>query len=68
MHPSVRSLLDFFEFDSVPPQEVSRRFTVFARTIAERSPDHPETAVALRKLLEARDCAVRAALFQAVAT
>jgi hypothetical protein len=64
MHPSTQALLRYFEYDHLPAplQEVSAPFCVLALQIAERLPDSPETTVCVRKLLEAKDCAVRAAL------
>ncbi|NOT09270.1 MAG: hypothetical protein HOP28_13830 [Gemmatimonadales bacterium] len=64
MHPSTRGLLRFFAFGHLPPhlQEISAPFGVLAQQVAERAPENPETTVALRKLLEAKDCAVRAVL------
>ena len=64
MHPSITSLLKYFAFSHLPLplQEISRPFGELAQAVAERAPDNPETTVALRKLLEAKDCAVRAAL------
>ena len=64
MHPSTHALLRFFEFEHLPRplQEVSAPFSDLALEMADRLPDSPETTVCLRKLLEAKDCAVRAAL------
>ncbi|MEM8603315.1 MAG: hypothetical protein AAGF24_05715 [Cyanobacteria bacterium P01_H01_bin.121] len=64
MHPSITHVLKFFGYKHLPEslQEVSEPFCNLARQVAERSPDNPETTVALRKLLEAKDAAVRAAL------
>lgn len=52
----------FFAWEHLPPHlaEVSRRFGELARTIIETLPRNPERTVALRKLLEAKDAAVRA--------
>lgn len=61
----LQPILRFFEYEHLPPhlQEVSRRFLRLAYQIAERETRYPaERAVALRKLLEAKDAAVRAAL------
>lgn len=58
-------ILEFFAYAHLSPllQEVSRPFGELATVIAERTTVHPaERAVALRKLLEAKDAAVRAAL------
>lgn len=67
-HPGVSSLLSFFEFDHLPEnlQLVSKDFHDLAHRLAdglEQNTHHPaELTAALRKLLEAKDCAVRAAL------
>jgi hypothetical protein len=62
-HPSITHLLRFFAYAHLPPhlQAVSRPFAVLAETVADGS-NNAETAVALRKLLEAKDAAVRAVL------
>lgn len=61
MHSAVEHVLQFFTFEHLPPHlaEVSRPFAELAHTIAD-GPQNPETTVALRKLLEAKDAAVRA--------
>jgi hypothetical protein len=64
-HPATEALLEFFAYEHLPPnlQKVSRPFAVLAHEIAHnRVLAGPELTVALRKLLEAKDCAVRAAL------
>lgn len=57
-------LLRFFGWQHLPPQlqGVSRPFAELATRLCETLPPNPERTVALRKLLEAKDCAVRAAL------
>jgi hypothetical protein len=45
-------------------QPVSRPFAALAELIDEQLPDNPEKTTALRKLVEAKDCAVRAVLFK----
>lgn len=59
-------LLQFFEFTHLPPhlQAVSRPFGELAVKLVFELPRNPERTVALRKLLEAKDCAVRALLFK----
>lgn len=59
-------ILQFFEFRHLPEslQKVSRPFGQLAYIIAEDLPRNPERSVALRKLLEAKDAAVRAAVFK----
>lgn len=57
-------MLRFFEYAHLPPhlQAVSGPFCDLARQVVSDLPANPERTVALRKLLEAKDCAVRAAL------
>lgn len=54
----------FFKFAHLPPhlQDISRTFAVTAGFIVMNLPRNPERTVALRKLLEAKDAAVRAAI------
>lgn len=55
-------ILQFFAWQHLPPhlQEVSRPFAELAEEIVFRLPRNQERTVALRKLLEAKDAAVRA--------
>jgi hypothetical protein len=64
MHPAVAHVLRFFGYSHLPEQlqDVSRPFAELAQRVAERAPSSQETTVALRKLLEAKDAAVRAVL------
>lgn len=57
-------LLQFFAYEHLPAhlQAVSKPFGDLARQVVETLPSNPERTVALRKLLEAKDAAVRAAL------
>lgn len=58
-------ILKFFAFDHLPEgdlQTVSKWFCDLAFTLGETFPETAETSAALRKLLEAKDCAVRARL------
>lgn len=59
-------LLQFFKYDHLPAamQEVSRPFGELAQCIVDTVPQNPERTVSLRKLLEAKDCAVRAVIFK----
>lgn len=63
MHPATEAILRYFEFSHLPEelQTISRPFGVLANDLAEKL-EGPELTVCLRKLLEAKDCAVRAAL------
>lgn len=58
-------LMQFFKYDHLPErlQAVSQPFQAMAISILQL-PDNPERTTALRKLLEAKDCAVRAVLFK----
>lgn len=65
MHPATEALLAYFSYDHLPSwlAAISKPFCELAHTVAA----HPhlegaEVTVCLRKLLEAKDCAVRAAL------
>lgn len=57
-------ILKYFEFAHLPPhlQEVSRPFHEVAMTMNIVLQDGPEKDAGLRKLLEAKDCMVRAKL------
>lgn len=59
-------LLQFFAYEHLPAhlQAISKPFGDLARQIVETLPANPERTVVLRKLLEAKDCAVRAQLFK----
>lgn len=59
-------LLQFFAYDHLPEHlaNVSAPFSRLAETLVTGLPRNPERTVALRKLLEAKDCAVRAALWK----
>ena len=57
-------ILQFFDYDHLPEelQAVSAPFHNLANAIVENLPHNPESSTALRKLLEAKDAAVRAKL------
>jgi hypothetical protein len=59
-------IMQFFTFAHLPEhlQETSKPFAVLAQHLIDTLPRNPERTVALRKLLEAKDCAVRARLFK----
>ena len=73
-------MLQFFAYDHLPPElrRISKPFCELAHAIAmgdeckesgavafgSELPSNPERIVALRKLLEAKDCAVRAFLYK----
>jgi len=76
LHHSIAHVLQFFAYEHLPPhlREVSQHFHWLAHALVGQAPTHgnsehrqltltgPELTVALRKLLEAKDAAVRAAL------
>lgn len=57
-------ILHFFHYAHLPPklQETSKAFFQLANHVIKTVPRNPERTVALRKLLEAKDAAVRANL------
>lgn len=59
--------LRLFAYEHLPHwlQGVSKPFGDLARDLWENSPVHAETGVALRKLLEAKDAAVRSQVLEA---
>lgn len=58
-------MLRYFSFAHLPAflQPVSARFAYLAEKLTEELPASAERTVALRKLLEAKDAAVRARVF-----
>lgn len=63
-------ILQFFSFIHLPAhlQVASRPFAEMAQKIVETLPRNPERTVALRKLLESKDAAVRSLLFKDTTT
>jgi len=61
-------IMQFFAYSHLPPhlQAVSKPFGDLAQTIVDTISRNPERTVALRKLLEAKDAAVRAILAKEV--
>lgn len=57
-------LMQFFKYDHLPErlQEISKPCADLAKEIYGKLPESPETIAGLRKLLEAKDCFVRARL------
>lgn len=58
-------MLQFFVHEHLPPplKAVSEPFAKLAHHVAADLPRNPERTVALRKLLEAKDAAVRARIY-----
>lgn len=63
-HPGTAHLARYFEYDHLPAQlqAISRLCHDLAQDMVDALPDGPELTAGLRKLLEAKDCFVRAAL------
>lgn len=61
-HPATQHLRKTFAWEHLPPhlQAVSRPCAELADTMIEALPDGAELSAGLRKLLEAKDCFVRA--------
>lgn len=59
-------IAQFFAYEHLPEhlQVISKPFGEMAQQIIETLPRNPERTVALRKLLESKDAAVRAKLAQ----
>lgn len=71
MHPATESILRYFAYQHLPEhlQEISKPFSQVAEMMVDRLENNdptgkngPEITAGLRKLLEAKDCFVRAAL------
>lgn len=66
-HPGTRHFEPLFSYDHLPAgpmREVSRACSELATDMVGRLPDGPELTAGLRKLLEAKDCFVRAELLR----
>ncbi len=60
--PELEFLSQYFSYEHLPErlQVVSKPFCELAETMLTLLPRNPERTVMLRKLLESKDCAVRA--------
>lgn len=64
-HPATQQVTRWFDYDHLPegaPRDVSKACAFLASDIIVDLPDGPELTTGLRKLLEAKDCFVRAAI------
>jgi len=69
MHPATEATLRYFTYDHLPSnlQSISKPFCDLARTlVGELDLSGAQLTIALQKLLESKDCAVRAALDRGV--
>lgn len=66
MKSPTTAMLQLFNYEHLPEklQAASKPFGDLARLMHNSLPMNAETTTCLRKLLEAKDCAVRAVLFQ----
>ena len=64
MHPAIQEVFQFFQYDHLPEhlQEISRECHDLAASMIAKGLEGRELTVGLRKLLEAKDCFVRAGL------
>lgn len=64
--PTYEALFQFFGYAHLPPalQVHSKPFHDLAEEIIRTLPRNPERTAALRKLVEAKDCAVRARIYK----
>lgn len=64
MHQATAQVYRHFRYDHLPEhlQQLSAPCCALATRMIHALPDGPELTVGLRKLLEAKDCFVRAAL------
>jgi hypothetical protein len=64
-HPSTRQIAQWFAYSHLPagkPRHLSAMCAALAGQMVRELPDGPELTAGLRKLLEAKDCFVRAAI------
>lgn len=59
-------MLQFFQYSHLPEklQAASKPFCDLAQKVVDEYPSNPERTVALRKLLECKDAAVRSLLYK----
>ena len=64
MHPATANALQFFTYDHLPGnlQVINSPICELAKAMAESLPEHSEVTRGLWKLMEAKDCFVRAEL------
>lgn len=64
MHPDTQQLAALFDYDHLPPHlaEISKSFAALAATCLQTTPDGFMLRETLRKLWEAKNCAVVAKL------
>jgi hypothetical protein len=65
LHDNHTKILQFFAYEHLrlDLQHISEPFSTLAFWLVDHLPANAERTAAIRKLLEAKDCAVRSALF-----
>jgi hypothetical protein len=65
-HPSVAEKMNFFECQHLPEPlfSVANNVRTLAHEILATVEDHPQLALGLQRLIDAKDCFVRAAVVQ----
>lgn len=64
-HPGTQAVFRYFAYDHLPAgplRDTSQSCAQLAEEMVDSLPDGPELTAGLRKLLESKDCFVRAAL------
>ena len=63
-HPATQHIMRFFDYEHLdqPRRYYAAECAGLAEDMVEQLPDGPELTAGLRKLLEAKDCFVRASL------
>lgn len=63
-HPAIREIMRWFDHDhlSGAPRTTAYSVAELAKTMVDETPDSAELTAGLRKLLEAKDCFVRASV------
>lgn len=62
LHPSTSGILQYFTYEHLPPhlRDISKQCAHLAKQMTTECSQGPELTTGLRKLLEAKDCFVRA--------
>jgi len=65
-HPTIQDAISWFDYEHLPKhlQGFSKQCALLAESLLAQLPDSPQLALGLQKLLEAKDCFVRAAKAQ----
>ena len=63
-HPAIEEKLSWLEYGHLPPhlQETSKLFHDLAHKLADSIPSSPQLTIALQRIIDAKDAAVRASI------